>query len=159
MKAYKSERLKKLEAELNDLQQWLNLGLVPKKELVKHKQEIEDLKGKISEEKERIQFLKESGDFEEIQTPKRGQTRTGYTEMPTIPDIDMGDTGYGRESQYEMTTEQTEGETTHYEEREEEETVVEKEEGTQFEEEEESYFSDKARWRRGGIQDPDADSW
>ena len=36
----KSERLKKFENELNDLEQWLNLGLVPKKDLDKHKTEI-----------------------------------------------------------------------------------------------------------------------
>ena len=33
----KSERLKKLENELQDLQQWLKLGLVPKKDLEKHR--------------------------------------------------------------------------------------------------------------------------
>jgi hypothetical protein len=164
MKTFKSERLKKLEAELTDLEQWLKLGLVPKKELTKHKQEISELKSKIEEEKERIQFLKESGDYEEYAAPKKGATRAGYTEMPSIPDIDMGgDAGYaGRDSHYEMTTEQTEGETTYYEERDEEESVAEKGEATQFEEEdeeEESYFSDRARWRRGGIQDPDQDAW
>ena len=36
----KSERLKKLETELEDLQKWLNLGLVPKKDTEKHKEEI-----------------------------------------------------------------------------------------------------------------------
>jgi hypothetical protein len=29
----KSERLKKLEAELEDLEQWMGLGLVPKKDV------------------------------------------------------------------------------------------------------------------------------
>ena len=33
----KSERLKKLETELEDLEQWMNLGLVPKKDIEKHK--------------------------------------------------------------------------------------------------------------------------
>jgi len=161
MKAYKSERLKKIEAELVDLEQWLTLGLVPKKELTKHKQEIEDLKTKISDEKERIRFLKESGEYEEVPTPRRGHTRAGFSEMGTMPDADMGDTAYsGKESHYEMSTEQTEGETTFYEERNAEETVADKDEGTREEaEDEESYFSDRARWRRGGIQDPDADQW
>ena len=33
----KSERLKKLEVELEDLEQWLKLGLVPKKDIEKHR--------------------------------------------------------------------------------------------------------------------------
>lgn len=162
MKTYKSDRLKKLETELNDLEQWLRLGLVPKKELIKHKQEIEDIKVKIEEEKERIQFLKESGEVEEFVLPKRQTTRGGYTEMPTIPDIDIAETqAAGRESQYEMSNDQSEGETTYYEERDDDETAVEKEEKTvaDEDEDEESYFSDRARWRRGGIQDPDANDW
>src|SRR5277367_1377376 len=93
MKHIKSERLKKLEVELNDLQQWLKLGLVPKKDIEKHKLEIEAVQGKIEEEKERLQFLKESGEAEEYVTPKRMPARAGYTEMPTIPDIDIGETG------------------------------------------------------------------
>ena len=67
----KSERLKKLESELADLEQWLNLGLVPKKELDKHKNEIEQIKAKITEEKERLAFLKDSGSNEEFIPPKR----------------------------------------------------------------------------------------
>ena len=39
MRHIKSERLKKLEVELTDLEQWLKLGLVPKKDVEKHKQE------------------------------------------------------------------------------------------------------------------------
>lgn len=163
MKTYKSERLKKLESDLQDLEEWLKLGLVPKKEIDKHKQEINDIKGKIEEERERIQFLKESGDIEELVPPKKQATRAAYTDMPTIPDIDMGDTAVGaRETQYDVTEEHSEGESTYYEEREDEETQADKEEGTNLEEEEEeeeSYFSDRARWRRGGIRDPDANEW
>src|SRR6202035_38359 len=95
MRHIKSERLKKLEVELNDLEQWLKLGLVPKKDIEKHKEEILAVQSKIEEEKERLHFLKESGEAEEYITPKRPSTRSGYTEMPTIPDIDMGDTASG----------------------------------------------------------------
>lgn len=159
MKAFKSDRLKKLEAELTDLEQWLRLGLVPKKELKKHEQEINDLKVKIEEEKERIQFLKDSGEPEDFVLPKRQVTRGGYTEMPTIPDIDGQETGAGaRESRYEMTSEQTEGDSAYYEERGDEETGKEKTVADDTEDEE-SYFSDRARWRRGGIRDPDANDW
>ena len=60
----KSERLKKLEIELQDLQQWLKLGLVPKKDLEKHRSEIEVLNSRIDEEKERLKHIKESGEGE-----------------------------------------------------------------------------------------------
>jgi hypothetical protein len=154
MKHIKSERLKKLETELNDLEQWLKLGLVPKKDIDKHKEEIGAVKGKIEEEKERLQFLKESGEAEDYIAPKRPTARSSYNEMPTIPDIDIGDTMGGSESGFEMETDAVGTDQT-VEERHEDE-----EQGTEVEEEdEESYFSDKNRWRRGGIVDPDANDW
>jgi len=163
MRHIKSERLKKLESELNDLEQWLKLGLVPKKDLEKHKEEIITVRNKIEEEKERLQFLKESGEAEEYIAPKRNPTRPGYTEMPTIPDIDMGETvGAVTDTGFEMETDMAETEdNTAHEERDEaaedeEEGTKEKEEG---DEDEESYFSDRNRWRRGGIVDPDANEW
>lgn len=154
MRHVKSERLKKLESELTDLEQWLRLGLVPKKDIEKHKEEILGIKAKIEEEKERLQFLKESGEVEEYVTPKRQTTRAGYTEMPTIPDIDMTDTAGGvSESSFEMETSTVESETTASDDSEEETTE------SNEDEEEDSYFSDRNRWRRGGIVDPDADEW
>jgi hypothetical protein len=120
MRHIKSERLKKMESELNDLQQWLKLGLVPKKDIEKHREEMHAIRSKIEEEKERLQFLKESGEAEEYVAPKRAApTRAGYTEMPTIPDIDGAETAVGMtEGGFEMETEVTEVEGT--EEREEE---------------------------------------
>ena len=73
MKHIKSEKLKKLETELTDLEQWLKLGLVPKKDIDKHKDEILAVKHKIEEEKDRLQFLKESGEAEEYVDDIRGQ--------------------------------------------------------------------------------------
>lgn len=162
MRHVKSERLKKFEVELNDLEQWLKLGLVPKKDIEKHKEEIIAVKAKIEEEKERLQFLKESGEAEEYVTPKRPSTRTGYTEMPTIPDIDMGETATGiADTGFDMETENGESESSVIEEREEteEEKGTEGEEAEEEEEDDDSYFSDKNRWRRGGIIDPDANEW
>jgi hypothetical protein len=163
MRHVKSERLKKLETELNDLQQWLKLGLVPKKDIDKHKEEIRVAQAKIEEEKERLQFLKESGEGEEYIAPKRPAARAGYTEMPTIPDIDAGETAAGvGESGFEMETDAAEAETSVIEEREEgevEEGTAADEERPAAEEEEESPFSDRNRWRRGGILDPDANEW
>ena len=167
MKPIKSERLRKLEAELHDLQQWLQLGLVPKKDLDKHKEEIKVLQGRIEEEKERLQFLKEGGEAEEFIVPKRTPAKAGYNEMPTIPDVEGAESSSGMtEGGFEMDTyidetsftdetEQEEG-TEGFEEGEERGEAANKEEG---EEEDESYFSDRNRWRRGGIVDPDADEW
>jgi hypothetical protein len=161
MRHIKSERLKKLEGELHDLEQWLKLGLVPKKDIEKHKEEIQAVLAKIDEEKERLQFLKESGEVEEYTTPKRGVARAGYTEMPTIPDIDMGETAMGMTDAGfgDMETESMEVESSVIEEREEgaedEASAVE----SNDEEEDESPFSDRNRWRRGGIVDPEADNW
>lgn len=154
MKHIKSERLKKLEMELGDLEQWLKLGLVPKKDTDKHKEEIEAVKQKIEEEKERLQFLKESGEAEEYVMPKKPNPRAGYNEMPTIPDIDIGETLGGSETGFDMDSEAIEGDHT-VEERGEDEGAEAEEE----EEEDESYFSDRNRWRRGGIVDPDANDW
>lgn len=161
MKHIKSERLKKLELELNDLEQWLKLGLVPKKDMEKHKEEIRAIQNKIEEEKDRLQFLKESGEAEEYIAPKRPTARAGYTEMPTIPDIDIGETGAGiGDSAFDMETDAMDVDSSVIEEKDEtedEEAATQEEEAE--EEEEESYFSDRNRWRRGGIIDPDADEW
>ena len=130
MRPIKSERLKKLETELHDLEQWLKLGLVPKKDIEKHKEEIIAVQGKIEEEKERLQFLKESGEGEEYTTPKRPVPRTTYTEMPTIPDIDMGETAAGfTDVGFESETDAMEAGTTVIEDRDEEE--AEEAEGTE----------------------------
>lgn len=162
MKHIKSERLKKLESELNDLEQWLKLGLVPKKDLEKHKEEIRAVQNKIEEEKERLQFLKESGEAEEYIAPKRPTARAGYTEMPTIPDIDIGETGAGiSETGFDMETDAIDVESSVIEEKDEteDEEAATSKENAEEDDEEESYFSDRNRWRRGGIIDPDADEW
>lgn len=159
MRHVKSERLKKLETELNDLQQWLKLGLVPKKDIDKHQEEIRAVDQKIQEEKERLQFLKESGDMDELVVPKRTPPRAGYTEMPTIPDMDISETNsHAQESNFDVESETNESGSSVIEERgagdDEAHTDDEAED-----KEEESYFSDKNRWRRGGIVDPEADEW
>jgi hypothetical protein len=151
----KSERLKKLESELEDLQKWKELGLVPKKDLLKHDEEIKLLIGRIDEEKERLRFMKESGDMEEFIAPKRAPQRQAYAEPQTLPDMDMGiETDVG----IEMETEPFETETSFEEEG---PTAGGGEEATHVEEEEEEEdpFSDKNRWKRGILEDPDSDKW
>lgn len=151
----KSERLKKLETELEDLEQWMNLGLVPKKDIDKHKEEMRSLASKIDEEKERLRFMKENGDFEEYVTPKKSSGRQAYAEPHTLADMDIGesmtDAGLDMETDtYEMETiTEDEGEG----------SSVTEEEVTFADDEEEDPFSDRNRWRRGILEDPEADNW
>jgi hypothetical protein len=151
----KSERLKKLEAELEDLEKWMSLGLVPKKDFEKHRDEMQTLKGRIDEEKERLRFMKESGEAEEYTAPKKNAHRV-YAEPHTLPDIDVSsETDAG----LDMDTESYDTETTSEEETEspqdEDKTILEEEEA----EEEDDPFSDRNRWRRGVLEDPDSENW
>jgi len=151
----KSERLKKLETELHDLEQWLKLGLVPKKDMEKHREEMRTLQEKIGEEKERIRFLKESGEMEEFSTPKRPGGRTPVHEPQSLPDIDIAEEGF-TDAGLDMETEPFDVETTATG----EESEEAEEEGAPVEEEEdEDPFSDRNRWRRGVLEDPDANDW
>jgi hypothetical protein len=156
----KSERLKKLETELQDLQQWLKLGLVPKKDMAKHKEEINNLQEKITEEKERLRFLKESGEMEEYGPPKRPAHGRPAFQEASMPDMEIGDEGL-TETGLEMESETYEAETGTGEEVEGE--GGEEGEGApapvEEEEEEEDPFSDRNRWRRGILEDPDSKEW
>lgn len=141
----KSEKLKKLESELKDLKQWLKLGLVPKKEITKHKSEIKAIEDKIAEEEARLRFLKESGEGEEYVAPKRPAGKQVYAEPQTLPDVDIA----GEETAMEGETfdmETTAKDSTTY-----------KEEDTVIGDLEEDPFSDKKRWERGVLEDPYAD--
>lgn len=152
----KSERLKKLESECNDLSQWLKLGLVPKKDIAKHKEEIEAINKKINEERERLRFLKESGEVEEYTPPKR-TARQSYQEPQSMPEM-----GGGGGSADETTEGGVEAETESYDVEtvtDEETTDSEEETSSQVHDEEEDPFSDKNRWKRGVLEDPDVDQW
>jgi hypothetical protein len=153
----KSERLKKLETELEDLEQWMNLGLVPKKDVDKHKEEIRSIKVKIDEEKERLRFMKESGEVEEYVTPKRSPARQAYAEPHTLPDMDMGDNM--TDAGLDMETESYDMETISDDDT-ESGSSTEDGEGTLIDEEEdEDPFSDRNRWKRGILEDPEIDNW
>lgn len=154
----KSERIRKLEAELADLDQWLKLGLVPKKDIEKHKSEILSLKEKIQEEKTRIRFLKESGAMEEYIPPKRPpHARQAFSDTASMPDIEMpeeGLTDFGLD---------VESDTYEFEAGGGGETESGADQEANNEEdltgEDEDPFSDRNRWRRGVLEDPDADNW
>jgi len=143
----KSERLRKLEAELGDLKQWLELGLVPKKDIPKHENEIEILNEKITEEKDRLRFLKENGDLDEYVAPKKSQ-RQPYAEPQTIPDVDGGGSSGLTEGGFESTAAETEST-----------SLGDKETEYTVSDEDDDPFSDKNRWRRGILEDPDSDNW
>ena len=156
----KSERLRKLEAELIDLDKWLGLGLVPKKDIEKHKSEIVLLKDKIEEEKERLRFLKESGAMEEYAPPKRQpHARQAFPDTTSMPDIEApeegtSDLGLDVESEsYEF--ESAGGE----EEAGASSGAPAEEETAEEDDEDEDPFSDRNRWKRGVLEDPDVDAW
>ena len=147
----KSERLKKLEKELKDLEHWLNLDLVPKSDIEKHKAEITTIKAKISEERQRLVFLKENGDLEDLTMPKKNQGKN-LLETQSIPDVNTND--------------MTQSDTTVSDSFEPDHTTLfdvelgGQEKTKSDNEQEDDPFSEKNRWRRSlEISDPDSDDW
>lgn len=149
----KSDRLKKLEAELGDLQQWMKLGLVPKKELVRHQEEMRSLEARIEEEKERLRFLKESGDMEEYAAPRRNPSKQAYPDTPTISEMGMSES---TESGFEIDQESTQSETQDEEATGSEDSSFEDDD---YYKDDDDPFSDRNRWKRGGIIDPESNDW
>lgn len=150
----KSERLKKLETELKDLEQWQKLGLVPKKDIEKHQEEIDLIREKITEEKERLRFLKESGDVEEYIIPKKTPARVSYADNPTIPDMDLQDDDLDNMEVTMETVTMTAESTTSSESKDEDNS------DDYTRSDEDDPFSDRNRWRRGILDaDPDSDQW
>ena len=107
----------------------------------------------------RLRFLKESGEVEEYSPPKRA-ARASYQEPQSMPDMTVGD-GAATETEgtgFDTETESFESETATGEET-AEETTKEEETSSQIYEDDEDPYSDKNRWRRGILHDPDADEW
>jgi len=149
----KSERLKKLENELRDLEKWLELSLVPKKDVEKHKLEIQGLYTKIEDEKQRLIFLKENGDVDDFAIPKKSQQKQLY-EHQSIPDI--SDDNEVTEGSFEMETGTFEADHTTLFDIE----LAGEDKATAEHETEEDPYSDKNRWRRSTeITDPESDNW
>lgn len=149
----KSERLKKLENELADLEKWSALGLVPKKDLEKHRLEIEGIKAKIEEEKQRLIFLKESGEMEDYTIPKRSNQKQLY-EHQSMPDIsseaDFTDAEFDMESTGSFDNDSTLFDI---------EQAGEEKSSQEYDTDEDPY-SDRNRWRRSmEISDPEQDDW
>ncbi len=148
----KSERLKKIEKEFRDLKQWLELDLVPKKDIEKHKLEMSILTSKIEEEKQRLIFLKENGDMEEYNAQKKPTQQKQLYEHQSIPDIQSDDdnTDALDESTFEA------DHTTLFD----IEMGGDEEKTTTDYENEDDPFSEKNRWSRSlEIQDPESNNW
>jgi len=152
----KSERLKKLESELKDLEKWLDLGLVPKKDLEKHKLEIESIKAKMDEERQRLIFLKESGEVEDYNMPKKSNQKQLY-EHQSMPDIETD----ADVSEVEFEVESTTMEADHTSLFDIEMAGEEKASSSSQEyETDEDPYSERNRWKRSTeIADPDRDDW
>lgn len=139
-----------------DLEQWLKLGLVPKKDIQKHREEMHSLEQKIGEEKERLRFLKESGESEEFALPKRPtHGRQAFQDPHSMADMDVVEEGL-TDIGLDVETESFDFEATTAEEGEEGE---EGQATSHTEEDDEDPFSDRNRWRRGVLEDPDANDW
>lgn len=154
--APKSERLRKLESELEDLKKWLELGLVPKSDLKRHKDEIKEIEKKISEEIERLEIIKQSGQGEEFVAPKR-QNKVAYSDTPTASDLDLGEDEF-EEDGFTYETESSDMDQTTTASFDTESATATSEE-TSTEEWEEDPFHEKNRWKKRDIIDPDADVW
>ncbi|WP_194844602.1 hypothetical protein [Candidatus Clavichlamydia salmonicola] len=144
----KSEKLKKLESELWDLEEWMKLDLVPKKDLERHLDEINVIKIRIKEEQERLQFLKENGEIEEYVAPRRSPAKTVYPENPSMSDMDFSEP---QETEMEMESETIEPDVG--------DDDREDAGDHDSDDDDDDPFSDRNRWKRGGIIDPDANEW
>ena len=151
MKNEKSEKWKKLEAELRDLEKWEELGFVPEKDYKKHKEEIALLKIKIDEERERLEDLRNSNPAENYEAPRRSSIpKKTYPENTIVPDAESyGNTNLGSETEPGRFF-TSYGNTDPLDEK---KTSI----GTSFDEEDP--FSDKKRWERGAMENNSQDEW
>lgn len=156
MSSPKSDRLRKLEMEYNDLKQWLDLKLVPRKDLALHEAELKALEAKIFDEKKRLQTIKDSPDGDEYSIPRRNTGAKanyndgGLSEEMEIEGSDEGLTDAG----LDMESESYEGGSASsfdlYESFDDQNTETE---------EDEDPFSDRNRWKRGILEEQDNSQW
>lgn len=153
MSKIKSDKVKKLEAELGDLQNWLDLGLVPNKDLVKHKEEIAALQKRIEEERGKLTESKDGNEPEEYIAPKRTQAKQPFSESTNISDVDVDNSSVEEDEEEEDSSSPSDGFITDDDDDEDED------EDDVIDVDEDDPFSDRNRWRRGVLEDPDADNW
>ena len=151
MSKTKSDKFKKLEQELADLEQWLDLGLVPKKDLVKHTAEIKSLKERIEEEKAKLAETKDGNEPEEYSAPKRG-AKQSFADQSNIPDVDVADDSSEEEEEEDLGSDDSYI-------TDEADADEDTDDIDALDDEDEDPFSDRNRWRRGVLEDPDSDNW
>ena len=155
----RNDKIKKMEVELRDLEEWLKLGLVPKKDEEKHKLEIAAVTKRISDEQAKLRALRDGEEMEEFVTPKR-TTRTAFTEQTTIAELDMetnmhyrNRTSISDDTSFSGDTETADMDTA---------TSDGDDDSTSAEDDDVDPFSDTQRLRRGwdrDVIDPDSDDW
>ncbi len=112
----KQDKLRKLESEFTDLESFKSCGLVNKRDLEKHEEEIGLKKTEIETEKRRLALIKESGEAPEYETPRKPTPQAVYAETPTMSDLETtNDSACLTENSFETeaeTADVTEAETT-----------------------------------------------
>lgn len=148
--AAKTDRLRKLETELEDLKRWLDLGMVPKQDIKKHKDEIASIEAKIQDELDKIEYIKQNGQPEEFVTPKRQSNKLVVNDGPSISDLDIGDDDYEENSFLEDESRDYDSQTS------DSDTSSD---DTSHDDYDQDPFHEKNRWRKREIIDPDSDDW
>lgn len=142
----KTDRLRKLETELEDLNKWLTLGMVPKKDIEKHKEEISFVQDKINDELAKMEHMRQNGHPEEFVTPKRQSSKLVLNDGPSISDMDV------REDYDEMSASD---DATYDSQVSSSETQSDE---TQRDDDNDP-FLERNRWRKREIIDPEVDDW
>lgn len=153
MSSPKSDRLKKLEAEHHDLKQWLDLKLVPQKDVPLHEAEIKALEAKIFDEKRRLQSLKEGADSEDYSIPRRNASaKAAYQDSGLSSDMET-ESERLTDAGLDMETESYESHSSSFD-------LYEAfdDQNTESEEDDDP-FSDKNRWKRGMLEEQDNSQW
>jgi hypothetical protein len=145
-------RLKKLEADLEDLKRWLELGLVPRKDIEKHKEEQRLLEEKIRVEQERLRQIKENEEFDMVPKKARRPGIEAHNTMEMAADLERTDCSLELEEEEEYST-LNDQDTLPSEIEDEIRHEVDEED------DDDDPFSDRNRWRRGILQNPDLTDW
>lgn len=143
---FKTDRLRKLETELEDLEKWLTLGMVPKQDIPKHNEEICLVRERIEEELAKIEHIRLNGHPEEFITPKRQSSKLVLNDGPSISDLEVGedheDSSVSDDETYDSQS-----------------SASETREETQRDEDDQDPFHEKNRWKKREIIDPEVDDW
>lgn len=142
----KTDRLRKLESELEDLNKWLTLGMVPKKDIEKHKEEIALVQEKIDDELAKIEHIRQNGHPEEFVTPKRQSSKLVLNDGPSISDMDV------REDYDDVSVSDDETYDSQVSSRDTQSDETQRDDDN-------DPFHERNRWKKRDIIDPEVDDW